>query len=31
MYRITRHPSQTIVISKAERPDVDQFVTLYVN
>jgi hypothetical protein len=31
MYKIERNPSRTVVISKAERPDVDQFKTLYVN
>jgi hypothetical protein len=31
MYKRERNPSRTVVISKAERPDVDHFETLYVN
>jgi hypothetical protein len=31
MYKSERNPSRTVMISKAERPDVDQFETLYVN
>jgi hypothetical protein len=31
MYKIERNPSRTVMISQAERPDVDQFVTVYVN
>jgi hypothetical protein len=31
MYKIERNPSRTVTISKTERPDVDQFETLYVN
>lgn len=31
MYKRERNPSRTVMISKAERPDVDQFKTLYVN
>lgn len=30
MYKSERNPSRTVIISKAERPDVDQFKTLYV-
>jgi hypothetical protein len=30
MYKIERNPSRTVTISKAERPDVDQFETSYV-
>ena len=31
MYKSARKPSRTVMISKAERPDVDQFETVYVN
>ena len=30
MYKSERNPSRTVIISKAEAPDVDQFQTLYV-
>jgi hypothetical protein len=31
MYKTERNPSRTVMLSKAEPPDVDQFRTLYVN